>query len=1021
VSKPTATRGLVRAFCIVPVLAIIAIALLVLAPAGQHSVAGAPSAVAFAPQPTVPPAAQGRIQASYAALPLAFEPNQGQTDAQVKYMARGNGYILFLTADDAVFSLHSPSAARTARKDSTAVLHMQLVGGNSPAKVASSGQLPGRTNYFLGNDPSKWRSNVARYARVSYQDVYPGVNLAFHGAQRQVEFDFMVAAGASPAPIGFHFTGAQGMKTDDSGNLVVTSAAGDVLLHKPVAYQEQNGARQAVDARFVLKAGNQVRFELGNYDHSRELVIDPSVSYAYSTYLGGSGDDEGFGIAFDSTGDAYVTGQTASPTFPGASGTLKDTASVFVTKIAKAGSSLVYSTYVGGTGTGSDSGNAIAVDSSGDAFVAGGTSSTDFPHTSGAFQSALKGTTGNAFVFELGPSGTISYSTYLGGTGTDKALGIALASDGSGEVFAAGYTSSTDFPTLNNGSLQGYLTGSTGSGFVTKLNSLGTGLVYSTYVGGSNVGIGDTATAVAVDSSDNAYVTGQTFSATFHITTGAVQVTCGNCSGGNANAFVTVIKADGTGYVYSTFLGGSNGNDGALGIAVDSAGNAYVTGATTSSNFPKTTGALQTSLGGTGDAFVTKLNPAGSALVYSTFLGGGLLDIGTGIAVDGSNNAYVTGQTDSTTPTPFPTAGATQSTLGGGFDAFVSEINSTGSALVFSTYLGGLQNEDASGQGAIAVDSVGDSIYVTGTTASLSTDAPPFPTHNPLQATNGGGNDAFVVKYAQPAFSMSANIVPSSVAPGGSATSTVTLTSLNGYSSPVTLSCSVSGAGVPLPGCSVTGTNPVTPTSGGVNSTVTITTSAGPFASVAKPTKFYYAMWLPIAGLSLVGMGFSTSSSRRKKLFGFLMIGMVMAAFFLMPACGGGYGGGGGGNACASAPTVPTGLAATGTTGTSTTLNWTASTVGAYCSLTKYTVYQNGTAIGSPTTNTLNVTGLAPSTTYTFTVSATDSYGTSAPSSPPLSVTTGTGTTPAGNYTITITGTDGNGRSQTTKVILNVT
>jgi len=240
--------------------------------------------------------------------------------------------------------------------------------------------LPGKSNYFVGNDPSKWRTDVAHYARVSYQDVYPGVNLAYHGAQSQVEFDFVVAPGANPAPIGFHFTGARRVKTDDSGNLLISSAAGDVLLHKPVAYQEQNGTRQTVDARFALKANHQVSFELGNYDRSRELVIDPAVSYEYSTYLGGSGDDEGYGIAFDSSGDAYVTGQTASQNFPGTSGGFTGTAQVFVTKIAATGSTLVYSTYVGGNGNPGDIGNAIAVNpTSGFAYVTGVTSSTDFP------------------------------------------------------------------------------------------------------------------------------------------------------------------------------------------------------------------------------------------------------------------------------------------------------------------------------------------------------------------------------------------------------------------------------------------------------------------------------------------------------------------------------------------------------------------------------------------------------------------------------------------------------------------
>ena len=1031
-SKLVASRVWVCAFWFVPILAIIAIALPVHSPANGSRAAGSVSAASVASrQRADTPAARSRIQANYAALPLAFEQNHGQTDSQVQYMARGNGYVLFLTANNAVFSLQSRAAKsataslshgielhaenqgqRSAQEDLTAVVRMQLEGGNALVKISASGQLPGKISYFLGNDSSKWRADVPHYARVSYKDVYPGVNLVFHGAQRQTEFDFVVAPEANPAPIAFHFTGAEGIQTDRSGNLVISSAAGEVLLRKPVAYQEQRGARQPVDARFVLKANNQVSFELGNYDRSRELVIDPSVSYAYSTYLGGSGADEGQAIAFDGAGAAYVTGRTASTNFPGVSGTLNNAASAFVTKIAPDGSSLDFSVYVGGNGTGSDIGNAIKVDASGNAFVAGSTTSTNFPHTSGAFQTTLKGA-GNAFVFKLDPSGTLTFGTYLGGTGTDTALGIALARDGSGDVFVVGRTSSLDFP-ISPTPLQGFLTGSTFSGFVTKLNSSGTALVYSTYLGGSGSSIGDVAGAVAVDSSDNAYITGQTFSPAFHTTAGVFQPACGSCSGGKSNAFVTVINPLGSAYVYSTFLGGP-GVDAGHGIAVDSAGNAYITGSTTSSPFPTTAGALQTIYGGNTDAFVTKLNPAGTALVYSTYLGGSGTDTGASIAVDGGNNAYVTGQTNSTATNPFPTVGATQPTLGGGFDAFVSEINSTGSTLIFSTYLGGSANEDDTGNfGAIAVDIVGANIYVTGNTAS----ATDFPHANAIQAVNGGGSDAFVVKYAQPAFSLSAT-TPSSVVHGGSSTSTITLTPLNGYSSSVTLTCTVIGPGTPLPGCNATSfsPNPVT-VNFGATSLLTLTTSGGPTNSVSRPRNLLYAVWMPIACLALMGIGFSSSRSRGNKMLGILMLGMV--PLFMIAGCGSGVGGG---NTCGAAPSVPTGLAASGTTSTGTTLNWTASTAGANCSVTGYQVFQNGNAtpIGTPANTTFNVTGLAPSTMYTFTVAASDSFGTSAKSSPPLPVTTAAGATPAGNYTITITATDTNGRSQSTQVTLTVT
>jgi hypothetical protein len=873
------------------VIAIIAVPLLVFSPASGTAKAASSASLVSQPK-TVTTADRERVRTSFAALPLAFEQNLGQADSRIKYMARGNGYTLGLTENDAVFLLRSRSSAneqspvrvpgfraqnlpglRNLPKDLTAVVRMQLVGGNSQAQVAASDELPGKTNYYLGNDSSKWHTNLAQYARVSYRDVYPGVNMAFHGAQHQLEFDFVVAPNAGPGTIGLHFTGAQRLNTDDSGNLVISSAAGNVVLHKPVAYQQRNGARQAVDARFVLKASNQVGFELGNYDRSRELVIDPSVTYA--TYLGGLMEDDGYGIAFDSSGDAYITGQTESTDFPTVGGVAPNRNSgefdVFVTKIAPNGSSLIYSTFVGGSGN--DSGNALAVDASGDAFVAGGTTSSNFPTTAAAFQKGLTGST-NAFVFELNPGGTaLTYSTYLGGSGIDVATGIAVDTTG---AYIVGSTTSTDFPTQNP--KQSSIAGSV-NGFVTKLSPAGSALLYSTYLGG---GTGDVASAVAV-ASGQAYVTGAAENQSFPTTMGAFQTTCGtgeDCNGGLPDAFVTVYNAAGSSYVYSTFLGGANTDEG-LGIAVDAAGGAYVTGITQSTDFPLQS-AWQKALGGTQNAFVSQLNPAGSALVYSTYFGGSQTDWGTSVALDQNLNAYVTGQTSSPN---FPLVNPTQATIGGGNDAFVSELNSAG-VPVFSTYLGGSLNENTSTSGdgalgAIAVDSAGANVYVTGNT--LSTD---FPTHAAEQTAEAGGIDAFVVKYALPTapdFSISAT-TPSAVSAGTSGTSTITLISLNGYSSPVNLSCSVTGTGSPLPACSVTGTTPVTPTASGATSTVTITTT-GSSSAMFLPRKFFYAMWLPIAGMSLVGMGFSSARSRRKKRLGFLMIGMVMAALFLMPAC----------------------------------------------------------------------------------------------------------------------------------------
>jgi hypothetical protein len=429
-----------------------------------------------------------------------------------------------------------------------------------------------------------------------------------------------------------------------------------------------------------------------------------------------------------------------------------------------------------------------------------------------------------------------------------------------------------------------------------------------------------------VDSSGNVYVTGATSDATFHITAGAYQTTCGSCSASPAlfDGFVTVINPAGSGYLYSTFLGGA-GSDVGFGIAVDSSGNAYVSGSTTtgtpSAGFPATAGALQTSYGGGTDAFVTKLNSTGTTLLYSTYLGGAGNDASSSIAVDKNGNAYVTGQTSSSNFPP-GTSTPTQATFGGVSDAFVSEINPGGSQLIFSTYLGGTATEDNLGLAGIAVDKNGTFIYVTGNTAS-----PDFPHQSAHQSVSGGATDAFVVKYAQgPAFAMSA-MTPAAVAPGTSATSIVTLTAYNSYNSPVNLTCSVSGTGSPAPACGSFSTNPVTPSSSGATSTLTITTTAN-HAENFVPRKFFYALWLPV-GLSIFGMSFSSSRSRRKKLLGLLMLGMIMAALFLMPACGssskgGGGGGGGSGGTPAGSYTVTitgTGTAITQTAQVTLTVN----------------------------------------------------------------------------------------------------
>jgi hypothetical protein len=793
---------------------------------------------------------------------------------------------------------------------------MHVVGGQSNAQIVGSGQLSAKANYIIGNDPSKWHRGVPQYARVSYHDVYPGIDLTYHGQQNQLEFDFVVAPGSTPDPIKLSFSGASRIRTDAVGNLALSSSAGDLTLNKPVAYQERNGVRQLVDARFILKANHQVGFELGTYDRTRELVIDPSLSYA--TYLGGASEDVGFGIAVDAAGDSFITGHSNSAAFPGL-GTVAGNSggfSAFVSELDPAGT-LLYTTFVGGSGD--DLGSSVAADSTG-AYVAGITSSTDFPTTAGVVQfssgggGSTCGTAGNAtcldgIVFKLDPTGaSLVYATYLGGNNDDEAFGITV--DGSGNAYVAGDTFSANFP-HTNGPILNNGVGANGSddGFVTELNATATAFVYSTYLGGS---FSDFANGIAVDASGNAYVTGETLSTDFPATFGSFQTTCGtdancNAAGGAvfSDAFVARINAGVGTLHYATYLGGSSDDTG-LGIAVDGSGNAYVTGETTDTNtsvatgdFPVTTGAFRTSYGNGSaaagsNAFVTKLNAAGSGLVYSTYLGGSTADVAVGISLDPSNNAYVTGTTLSM---DFPVVKPFQNALSGGSDAFISEVNPSGTGLVYSSYLGGDVDEDydmATGSffgGGIAVDLFGDAFLTGSTTSSSGLAIAPT-----LQDSYGGGTfDAFVAVVPSATttvdFTITANADLGAVNPGSSATSTITVAGENGYNQPVNLSCAVSGSGTPAPTCSFSA-NSIAGGSG--TSTLTVSTTA-PHAALFHRSDIFYAMLLPIPGLALIGIGFGSMDWRRKRVLGFLMLYTVLAALLFLPACGGGSSGGGGG------------------------------------------------------------------------------------------------------------------------------
>ncbi len=749
----------------------------------------------------IPPAFRAHLAESYGKLPLSFEANRGQSDKRVKFLSRGQGYTLFLTSDEAVLSLRrgglksSPASSgrlpklagsktldlRTLERQSlgmmpsafqpseeqSAVLRMKLVGANTSALVSGGGEQEGKSNYFIGNDPSQWRTNVSNYAQVRYQDAYPGVDLVYYGNQQQLEYDFVVAPGADPHAITLDVSSegedqmhnAGPPRIAANGDLLVPTNGGEVGFHKPVVYQTDQSAnrhalggepheveassveassveaRNAIDGYWVLKGGNRVGFEVAAYDSSKTLVIDPALSY--STYLGGTGTDGAFGVAIDASGNAYVTGFPSSTNFPTKNPYQKANAGgidTFVTKLNKTGNALVYSTYLGGSSTEYPFG--IAVDSTGAAYEVGNTGSANFPVTAGAFQTTCKSCALYPAVFltKFAPNGaSLDYSTFLGGSGDNRAFGIAL--DSSNNAYIVGWTTSIDFP-VTTGAYQTANAGGESDAFVTEMNATGTALVYSTYLGGSGQDVGF---GIALDSAKNTVVTGYTYSLDFPTTSGAFQTSTTT----NGAAWVTKLNVGGTALIYSTYLGGTTGTSAGNSVKVDAAGNAYVTGYTCATDFPVTAGVFQSTFGGDctpagGDAFVTKLNPTGSAPVYSSYLGGSGDDVGFSIGLDSSDNAYVAGRSSSTN---YPTTpGAFQSAQAGNYNAIYTIVNSTGSALLYSTYLGGSAIDVAF---VLAVDKNGNS-YVIGRT--YSTNFPVTPTA--FQATLRGTTNAVVFKFA---------------------------------------------------------------------------------------------------------------------------------------------------------------------------------------------------------------------------------------------------------------------------------
>jgi hypothetical protein len=606
-----------------------------------------------------------------------FIENRGQWHSDVLYLCRMGGLDAWITkygVNYTFFKLEKAQPFSPLRKydehghlpdkfehqDYTLIGHRVLMKlqDHNPEPVREGKQRQeGYYNYFIGNDEAKHATYVGLYKEAIVKSVYEGIDLRYYFDNGNLRYDYIVHPYADPSQIVFTLEGSDKTYINSKGNLVFTTRFGEVAMAELKTYQAQD--KKEVKSRFVQRNGKW-GIDLANYDKTQVLIIDPLV---YSTYIGGSSDDVGYGIAVDGSGSAYVTGFTSSTNYDVTAGAFQTTYGggpydVFVTKLNATGTALVYSTYIGGSNH--DIGYGIAVDGSGSAYVTGWATS-GYDVTAGAFQTSNEGSF-DVFVTKLNATGTaLVYSTYIGGSGDDYGFGIAV--DGSGSAYVTGRTQSINYD-VTAGAFQTTHGGGTYDVFVTKLNATGTALVYSTYIGGSSQ---DQGFGIAVDGSGSAYVTGRTQSTNYDVTAGAFQTS----NGGTWDVFVTKLNAMGTALVYSTYIGGS-GDDVGYGIAVDGSGSAYVMGWTISSDYDVTAGVFQTSNGGSSDVFVTKLNATGTALVYSTYIGGSSFDEGYGIAVDGSGSAYVTGLTYSSDYDV--TAGAFQTSNGGGLDVFVTKL-----------------------------------------------------------------------------------------------------------------------------------------------------------------------------------------------------------------------------------------------------------------------------------------------------------------------------------------------------------
>ncbi len=670
-------------------------------------------------------AASDELSVQLTKLPLSFIENQGQEQSPVLFHVEAAGHSIYFTPDEFVLAASDPAAGLSS------VIRINIPGSDPDVVVEGVDLLPGTANFFTGNDPSKWYVEVPTYGAVAYRGVLPGTDLVFRGTEGFLKREFVLSPGADPKSIMMEYTGGEGLSVDAEGNLLVETTLGTLYEAAPVSYQIIGGERVAVDSWYILLGDDRVGFEIGPYDTAYPLIIDPELDY--STYLGGSNEDRGYAVAVDSAGSAYITGFTQSTDFPLPvaqvfQDLLAGGTDAFVTKLTPDGTQLVYSTYLGGSAD--DVGTGIVVDDYNNATLTGYTLSCDFPVWEAVQYNKSSCYGSDAFVTRLWDNGTaLVYSTYLGGCGDDAGLGIAINSSVNTDTFVTGYTFSPDFP--NTSAFQPNLSGGSDA-FVTNIQYTGltnATIPFSTFLGGDQ---NDQGKAIALDASGNIFVTGTTRSSNF-----PTQSAFRPNIRGTRDAFVTKMNPTASALVYSTYLGGLGDEEG-NGIAVDSAGDAYVTGMTQSSNFPVTLYAFQSLRKGIQDAFVTKFTNSGTVLNYSTYLGGGGLESGSGIVVDSAGTAYIAGYTDSI---DYPVANAIYPNRNGfQYDAFLTRMSVNGSQLVFSTYLGGTYADQAMG---IAKDS-GANITMTGWTQSRN-----FPVKNAFQPAYAGPFDAFVARIMQ--------------------------------------------------------------------------------------------------------------------------------------------------------------------------------------------------------------------------------------------------------------------------------